>query len=369
MNPFHPPEVATGSTPLVISSPGDLIAAIPYLLGFHPELSLVVVGIDGHDGTCVLRTDLPQLGETAMLEEMGRRIAEITVRNGFTAVHLVGYGPRDRTAPAIYVLGDALLSRSVSLGEAIQVDLGRWWSFTCEDPCCCPPEGRPYDISATLVAAQAVLCGQVALADRSALVASVAPLDGGPREAVRLATDRAERRWLNQASDTPNPAAVRVKMIRDGLRLVAELTRRARTDAGLATDDEIALLGILLTVLRVRDEAWVRIGEPHLSADLAFWRDVVRRVQGPYAAAPASLLAYAALLAGDGGLANVALDRAFESDPEYSMACLLRDVIAVGIPPSKVRISMTPEELAAAYEKQEQRVQPSTNDQSEEAGR
>jgi hypothetical protein len=87
----------------------------------------------------------------------------------------------------------------------------------------------------------------------------------------------------------------------------------------------------------VRDEAWTRIGEEHLEAQLALWRAVVRRVEDAYMPAPACLLAVAAWLGGNGALANVALDRAMGADPDYSMARLLRDGMLCGISPSDLR--------------------------------
>ena len=70
-------------------------------------------------------------------------------------------------------------------------------------------------------------------------------------------------------------------------------------------------------------------------------------------AAPASLLAFVAWQAGDGALANVALDRALADEPRYSMALLLRQVITAGAPPSLARLPMTPEEVAASYDEAE----------------
>jgi hypothetical protein len=46
---------------------------------------------------------------------------------------------------------------------------------------------------------------------------------------------------------------------------------------------------------------------------------------------------------------NVALDRALDADPGYSMALLLRDLIDAGAPPAMARLPMTPEEVAASY--------------------
>ena len=52
---------------------------------------------------------------------------------------------------------------------------------------------------------------------------------------------------------------------------------------------------------------------------------------------------------GHGAQANIALDRAQAADPGYSMAGLLRQAVNAGIPPSELRLPMTPEEVAAAY--------------------
>ena len=71
----------------------------------------------------------------------------------------------------------------------------------------------------------------------------------------------------------------------------------------------------------------------HRQAHLALWADIVRRADGPWLPAPASLLAFTAWQAGDGTLANIALDRALAADPGYSMALLLRDILAAGVPP------------------------------------
>ncbi|TDC80249.1 DUF4192 domain-containing protein [Actinomadura sp. 7K507] len=310
-------------TPLVIRSAQDAIAAVPYLLGFHPSRSLVVIGFEGRaHGTCAIRLDLPAAGAAG-------RVAALLAGNGFARSLVLGYGPLGEVAESAAAMRAALESADVPAAESIRVADGRWWSLTCDGDCC-PADGTPYDISATALAAQATYAGHVALADRSELVRSVQPLTGPVRAAMREATGRAERRPVRPPGE-------------DLAFVLALLTRTN------PADDEIALLGVLLTDLRIRDEAWIRIDEEAPAADIAFWRDVLRRVEERYAPAPASLLAFAAYSAGDGGLANVALERALDADPAYSMAILLREVINAGIPPSKVRLHMTPDQLAAAY--------------------
>ncbi|TDC47022.1 DUF4192 domain-containing protein [Actinomadura sp. KC345] len=309
-------------TPLVIRSAHDAIAAVPYLLGFHPSRSLVVIGFEGRaHGTCAIRLDLPASGAAG-------RVAALLAGNGFARSLVLGYGPLAEVAEAAAAMGAALECAGVPAAESIRVADGRWWSLTCDGECC-PAEGTPYDISASALAAQATYAGHVALADRTELVRSVQSLAGPARAAMREATRRAEKR-----RDSPG----------ESLAFVHALL--TRTDP---TDDEVARLGVLLTDLRLRDEAWIRINEDAPAADIAFWRDVLRRVEEPYVPAPASLLAFAAYTAGDGGLANVALERALRADPAYSMAVLLQEVVNAGVPPSKVRLQMTPDQLAAAY--------------------
>ncbi|RKS68648.1 uncharacterized protein DUF4192 [Actinomadura pelletieri DSM 43383] len=318
-------------TPLVIRTAEDAIAAVPYLLGFHPSRSLVVIGFDNPvHGTCAIRLDLPA-------SDAADRVAALLAGNGFRRSLLLGYGPDDEVRESVAALSPALASADVPAAEAVRVADGRWWSLTCDDACC-PAEGVPYDSSATVVAAQATFAGQVALADRAELVRSVQPFDGPVRTSMRRATDRAERRARTHPDTT-----------HEAVTFISTVLARAHTGTR-PTDDEVARLGILLTDLRLRDEAWVRIDEESPTADIAFWRDIVRRVEEPYVPAPASLLTFAAYAAGDGGLANVALERALDTDPTYSLARILREVINAGIPPTKLRLRMTPDELATAYD-------------------
>jgi hypothetical protein len=88
----------------------------------------------------------------------------------------------------------------------------------------------------------------------------------------------------------------------------------------------------------------------HRTGHLRLWTDVTRRARPGYVAAPASLLAFTAWQAGDGALANLALDRALADQPDYSMALLLRDALAACLPPAAARLPMTPEEVAACYD-------------------
>jgi hypothetical protein len=130
---------------------------------------------------------------------------------------------------------------------------------------------------------------------------------------------------------------------------VADALRVYRGGGKFATDDQVAWLSLALADLAVRDDAWARMDPDFRDAHTRLWTDVVRRAEPAYLPAPATLLAFTAWQCGNGALANVALDRALDADPGYSMALLLRDTIDAGVPPSLARLPMTPEEVAASY--------------------
>ena len=99
----------------------------------------------------------------------------------------------------------------------------------------------------------------------------------------------------------------------------------------------------------MRDDAWARMDPQHRVPHRRLWTDVVRHAELRYVPAPACLLAFTAWQSGDGALANVAIARALDVDPSYTMALLLLEAVSGGLPPSAARLPMTPEEVAASY--------------------
>ena len=95
------------------------------------------------------------------------------------------------------------------------------------------------------------------------------------------------------------------------------MRRSASTETAVRSLPAIgyAWLALVLTRLRIRDDAWARMDPEHREAHRRLWTDVVRRAQPGYVAAPASLLAFTAWQGGEGALANIALDRALADDP------------------------------------------------------
>jgi hypothetical protein len=315
-----------------LSCPQDAIAVVPHLLGFHPSPgSLAIIVFAGHRNTGVVRCDIPPASQAAALT---RHLIRCLASQRADEVILIGYGPAAQVTPALTRTREAL-DGLLTIGEILRVTNGRWWSLMCENPACCPPGGSPCDIASTVPAAQFTVLGSAPLPSRADLAATLSPVTGPEAARMRTAIRRHARQLLPGIARAPFPAAY--------LSRVAALTA---LPVPLSDDDSAELL-VLLRIVRFRDEAWVLTEGRDPDGQVAFWTDMTRRAHGRYAAAPASLLAYAAVcMTGDGALASIAVERALRADPSYSLALLLNDMLWSGKPPQQFRLPLTSADLA-----------------------
>jgi hypothetical protein len=341
--------------PLRVGSPDSMLAVIPALLGFHPTRSLVVIGAAPPRGRIELafRYDLPDPPDPGAAAKIAAHAAAILSRQQLSQAVAVGYGPGPLVTPAADALVSQLRPAGITLHDMLRVQDGRYWSYTCGSPGCCSPDGVPFDPDGDPAAAALAAAGARTVRDRAALAATVSPLGGLAEESMRRAARRAERRaaLIRRGAAPAGQGEGARQVIADGLRAVREAIEVYRGGGAITSDSQIAWLAMTLADLRVRDDAWARMEPEHREAHLRLWTDVVRRAPARYVPAPASLLAFVAWQSGNGALANVALERALGADPEYSMALLLLDAISAGVPPSAARLPMTPEEVAASYDR------------------
>ncbi len=321
-------------TALTLSEPADIIAAVPYLLGFHPSDMLLVLGLRGPTGRLhtTFRCDL-----TAELVEHARDMADHVARTlqtqGCEAALVVGYGSAAAVTPCVDALREAGDDTGVVVREALRVTGGRYWSYLCGFAGCCPTEGAAVDSASSWVSAAAVANGLSAWRGRDEIRAFLRPVQGADRTRVEAATRRAEQRadLLRHRAPPEDHDPFGPEFRAEGVRVVREAIEAARLGGAPKDLDHIAWIGVLLACIRVRDEAWARIDTDTAEAHVLLWRQVVRHVEAEYAAAPASLLAVAAWTRGDTALADVALDRVQEVDPDYSMARLVRQALRAGV--------------------------------------
>jgi hypothetical protein len=318
-------------------------------------MSIVVLGAELPRGRVRLTTrfELPSSPDLVLADEVGRKAISILVAQGFRAGVAVGYGPGRLVTPVADAVRRHAASLGFSLTEVLRAEGGRFWSYLCQNPECCPPDGVPYDVASHPVTRAFAEAGAPpVLASREELAASVAPLDGADGEAMLQTTCRAQERCgrlVAQATGSGDKRAARRLITSAGLDAVREAIDAYRAGGELPSDDDAAWLSLVLRDLRIRDDAWSRMEPEHMEAHRRLWTDLTRRARPGFVAPAASLLAFIAWQSGNGALANVALDRAQADDPDYSMARLLRQVIDSGAPPKMARLPMTPEEVADSY--------------------
>jgi len=336
-------------------SPVAILAIVPYLLGFVPDASIVVIGTEPRKGTVklTLRYDLPDPADTSLATDIAEHALAVIGSQRLTAAIAIGYGSDALVKPLATAVKAMTGKGPISLLDFLRVEGGRYWSYTCTNEVCCPPEGKPFDAASHDAAAVMGGDGTQVLAGRAAVAETIAPLEGVAAESMREATRRAEQhvsQIIARVRKSARLGTARHLIASEGLAAVAALIASYRSGGRYTADYQMAWLMVALKDLRIRDDAWARMDPSHRQAHLRLWIDAVRRARPGYVAAPASLLAFVAWQMGNGVLANVAIDRALAEDPGYSMALLLRQVISAGAPPSMARLPMTPDEVAACYE-------------------
>jgi len=333
-----------------VDSVAGFLAIIPHLLGFHPSRSMVVIGLDARHGRVMLafRYDLPDPPDAARSREIAQHVIGVLRKRRIVTAIAAGYGAGPLVTPVAEALRTAVRAAGIVLRDVLRVEDGRYWSYVCRDPGCCPPDGVPFEGPAHPAAAALAGAGMAARPDRASLAASLAPLTGAAAESMAGATERA----LCRAGDLIAASGGRglpSPVVEAGRAAVRDAIGAYRDGCQITDPDQLAWLAVTVADLRVRDDAWARMDPRHRAAHRRLWTDVVRHAREPYVPAPASLLAFTAWQSGDGALANIAVERALAADPGYSMARLIGQAVDAGLPPSAARLPMTPEEVEASY--------------------
>nr|WP_090344046.1 DUF4192 domain-containing protein [Mycolicibacterium malmesburyense]CRL75303.1 hypothetical protein CPGR_03521 [Mycolicibacterium malmesburyense] len=308
-----------------LDRPAVLIAALPAVLGFVPEKSLVLVTVDRGALGCVMRVDLSdELSETV------EHIAEVAASaRPDSAIAVVvdeeGAGCRlcnDEYRELAATLAAALADRGIELLAAHVVDRiaagGRWH---CADGC--GASGTVDDPAASPLAMAAVLDGRRLYARRAELQAVIAVDD--PVRAAAL-TDRIEDLQAGRCD---------ADACRDIVAVMTAATRVAEGDE--LTDDTLALIAAALTDLQVRDTLYaLAVGERATQAE-SLWAELSRRLPEPWRAEALVLLAFSAYARGDGPLAGVSLEAALRCDDTHRMAGMLDTALQSGLRPERIR--------------------------------
>lgn len=338
------------SAPTVVklSTPADILGMLPYRLGFVPTESLVVVCLEGprRRDRLVMRVDLEAVEHDKQLADY---VAAHVARAGANAAIIVCYTAVDSepdagsgeplTLPRRHLVDtvvDTLARRDIGVVEALLVSGQRWWSYHCSNPVCCPATGSdlPPELTAAAAhyAAEHVASGGVLLANREELERSVQPARNPVADAVRAqAADAAHVRML-VAFLSERPGA----MCRLTVELLDEVAGLWSEGARELDANDAATLLAGLHDKRVRDHAMTLLLDYDHEMLLDLFTHLARAADDDAAAPVSTVVAWIAYASGNGGLANVAVERALTCDPDYTMAQLIEQGLASMIPPNQV---------------------------------
>ena len=311
-----------------LNRPGVLIAALPAVLGFVPEKSLVLVTVDRGEMGCVMRVDLSDdlvrsLDHVADVAAAARPDSAIAV-----VIDEEGANCRmcnDEHRELASLLTTVLADRGIELLAAHVVDRvaegGRW---RCADGC--GNAGTVDDPSASPLAAAAVLDGRRLYARRAELQEVIDVIDPVRTDALAEVIEGSK----------PNPAERQDYAAR--IDVEAAIAAAARVaDAAELGDDELARLAWALTDVRVRDTLYaLAVGENAGQAE-SLWAVLSRTLPEPWRVEALVLLAFSAYARGDGPLAGVSLEAALRGDPTHRMAGMLDTALQSGMRPEQIR--------------------------------
>lgn len=376
-------------TQVTLRSPAELADALPYLLGYRPEDSVVLVALHDREGRGRFggraRLGIPVLPDDwpSAAQQLAHGLVDGSRRRGAGPEAMIAYvvqEPADgetgrdvmeRLRPLAQSLRTACGSLDVPVVEVLCISGGRFWSYCCASSVCCPAEGRTMGLPGTSVlAAAAAYAGlhvrgtlkefRVRLSPRetSDALAQEAALDAassalvprilrdGTRDDVAAETLALAERVMARLAETTPVAATQ------------ELDRR---DDELLEHDEAAALILGLQDRTTRDRAAAWMEGPEAAVALRLWRALARRCVGGYgehAAAPLTLAGWVAWSTGDELEAREALAMALGADPEYLFARLLHQACNDGLDPEAVRRCLRAERVGHGSEVSTDAVAP-----------
>ncbi|MFC1414179.1 DUF4192 domain-containing protein [Streptacidiphilus sp. N1-12] len=343
--PFEHPVVT-------MRNPGDMVDALPFLLGFFPSDSIVALGLQGprrrQGGT--VRIDIPDRSiwpEAA--EEVARFLVALSEHRDRTPDAVILYLCRDpapgqsgrevseELRPLAALLAAAFREVGIPVHDSLCVSDGRWWSYSCENGTCCTEEGTPVERpgSTPAVAAAAAYAGIRVRGSLKELHRELEPVGTPTAEAQLRAFEEAIPVLVEELARRGGREAVRE---RTG-ELVDAAVARFRAGAQEVSPAEAARLVLGLQDRMARDRAAEWLDPPDVEHAQRLWLFLARRCAFPFdtqAAAPLSLLGWTAWVTGDQVTARVALGRALVADPDYTFAQLLYQAVNTGAEPQEL---------------------------------
>lgn len=314
-----------------LNRPGALIAALPAILGFVPEKSLVLVTFEDGGLGSVVRADLSdeladRVDELALVGSAADPEAAIVVIVDAEGAHCPVCNEEHRRL--CEALTAALAQRGVERCAAQVVDqivAGGHWH--CVDGC--GAGGEIDDPTASPLAAAAVLEGRRLYSRRADLQAVIAP---DPQRSAALTRTVEQAARARETAHRADPAGCSRRDVENAMAVAARVN-----DGRSLSDAELAEVGCTLTDVQVRDTLYaLAVGEGADAAE-SLWAVLARVLPQPWRVEALVLLAFSAYARGDGPLAGLSLDAALRCDPNHRMAGMLDQALQSGLRPNDIR--------------------------------
>ncbi|TQK51411.1 uncharacterized protein DUF4192 [Streptomyces sp. SLBN-118] len=366
MNKHHETTGPAEEQQITLRGPAELADALPYMMGFHPNDSIVLVAVHGKRGRFGgrLRLGIPSSPRewSPVAEQLAECLIEGSERRGSRPDGIVVFLCQDpaegetsrrvmeRLRPLAQGLRTACGTLEVPVYEALCISDSRFWSYCCPDARCCPPEGSALALPGTSVmAAAAAYAGVQVRGSLREMEGRLAPLTTAAAAGQEKALDTAGATLTPRILDEEGREQVAAETLALARRLMKRIAESPRSggwaesdvaDDRLVHHDEAAavILGIQDRDTRDRAAEWME--GPDAGPALRLWRALARRCVGPYcehSAAPLTLAGWVAWSSGDEPGARVALGRALQVDPDYVFARLLHEACNQGLDPETLR--------------------------------
>ncbi|MEY9994841.1 hypothetical protein ABIE67_006873 [Streptomyces sp. V4I8] len=353
---------------VTLRTPAELADALPYLLGYRPEDSIVLVALHDRSGRGRFggraRLGIPASADDwdAAARQLAHGLVRGSERRGVRPEQMVaflcqeptegetGRQVMERLRPLAQKMRVACGSLDVPVIEALCISDGRFWSYCCDRVECCPPDGRPMGLPGTSVlAAAATYAGVQVRGTLRELRARLLPLETAAALEQEAALDTVSMALVPRILDNASRADVAQQTLDLAERLMCRfaaalplsgtLTADLRDDELLGHDEAARLiLGLQDRATRDRAAEWMEGDEA--GPALRLWRALARRCVGPYsehAAAPLTLAGWVAWSTGDDLEAREALAMALGADRDYLFARLLHQACNEGLDPESIR--------------------------------
>lgn len=306
---------------------GDVLAAVPTLLGFRPKESFVAIATYGprcRFGFC-LRLDLPALEDAGTAADLAVHHLR---RQGADGAILLALSDDHARAEAVVRAGLDRLGPDIEAIVIAWADGHRYWQPLPRFP----QDGIQYESPAHHEAVvRAVAAGQEILADRDELVARFATCSGDVLERMVVATEGQLDRVLRLFGENPTDTA----LVGVAMSELDPILDRALNEQERLSDLEVGLVSLWCASVMVRDELMSRIHRDNARDWLRVLTDVSGRVVPPFVPSVLCLAGFAAYMVGDGAQAVIALERSLSADPEHRLSLLLMQLIQGGVSPEQ----------------------------------